>query len=603
MRRRRLVAQLFPSYLIIVLLSLLAVTWYVSQVWRHSFLDQTAADLTVRADLVKPQFQELLNPLRPETVDLLCKELGRLSHTRLTVILPSGRVVGDSSKNPDLMDNHGDRPEIQQAFKGQIGISTRHSYTEETSMMYVAVPAVDQGRLVGVVRASLPVAFIDRVLNGIYFKVALGGIGAALLAALLSLVMARRLSQPLEEMKLGAQRFAQGDLRVKVPVPASDELASLAEALNHMAEQLDQRIRTISIQRQEQDAVLASMVEGVMAVDQRERLITLNQAGARLLGVDPETARERPLPEVVRNPDLQNFVTRALASPRQLDKEIIIRDNNRDRLLQLRGTTLRDVQGKALGALIVLNDVTRLRRLEQARRDFVANVSHELKTPITSIKGFVETLLDGAMGEPENALSFLQIIARHADRLNEIIDDLLSLSRIEQDSEQRKIALAPGRLKEVLNNAIQVCYERAAAKDIEIALTCPDDLAAEINAPLLEQAVVNLIDNAVKYSPAARPVQVEAREELGEVWILVRDQGPGIAPEHLPRLFERFYRVDPGRSRKVGGTGLGLAIVKHIAQAHEGYVTLQSAPGKGSTFFIHLPKPESFNVESSGSTG
>jgi two-component system phosphate regulon sensor histidine kinase PhoR len=333
-------------------------------------------------------------------------------------------------------------------------------------------------------------------------------------------------------------------------------------------------------------------VEGVMAVDRKERLITLNQAGGRLLGVDPEAAKARPLPEVVRNPDLQNFVTRSLASTRQVDGEIIIRDNNLDRLLQVRGTTLRDLQGKAFGALIVLNDVTRLRRLEQARRDFVANVSHELKTPITSIKGFVETLLDGAMQEPDNALSFLEIIAKHADRLNEIIDDLLSLSRIEQDSEQGKITLASGRIKEVLHNAIQVCRERAAAKDIDIALDCPDDLTGEMNAPLLEQAVVNLIDNAVKYSPAARPVQVEARAELGEILILVRDQGPGIAPEHLPRLFERFYRVDAGRSRKVGGTGLGLAIVKHIAQAHEGYVTLQSAPGKGSTFFIHLPQTE-----------
>ncbi|MFA5112568.1 MAG: ATP-binding protein, partial [Desulfobaccales bacterium] len=231
-----------------------------------------------------------------------------------------------------------------------------------------------------------------------------------------------------------------------------------------------------------------------------------------------------------------------------------------------------------------------LRRLEQARRDFVANVSHELKTPITSIKGFVETLLDGAIQEPDNAVNFLNIIARHADRLNAIIDDLLSLSRIEQDSDRGKIALAVSQVSEVLRKAVQVCRERAAAKDIAIDLTCPADLTAEINAPLLEQAVVNLIDNAVKYSPAARPVQVEARVEPGEVVILVKDQGPGIAPEHLARLFERFYRVDPGRSRKVGGTGLGLAIVKHIAQAHGGYVTLQSAPGKGSTFFIHLPQ-------------
>ncbi len=320
---------------------------------------------------MNPQFQGLLSPLKAEAVDRLCKELGKLSATRLTVILPSGQVVGDSSKNPAQMDNHGDRPEIQQAFQGKIGISTRHSYTEETPMMYVAAPVMDQGRVTAVVRASLPVAFIDRVLNAMYFKIALGAMGAALLAAWLSLMMARRLSRPLEEMKQAAQRFAQGDLRVKVPVPASDELASLAEALNYMAEQLDERIRTITRQRQEQEAVLASMVEGVMAVDHRERLITLNQAGARLLGVDPETARERPIPEVVRNPDLQNFVAQALASPRQVDGEIILRDNGRDRLLQVRGTTLRDPQGKAFGALIVLNDVTRLRRLEQARRDFV----------------------------------------------------------------------------------------------------------------------------------------------------------------------------------------------------------------------------------------
>jgi two-component system phosphate regulon sensor histidine kinase PhoR len=590
MRRRRLVAQLFPTYLIIAFLALLAVTWYVSQAWRQSFLTQTAADLKVRADLVQPQFQGLLSPLQAGAVDRLCKELGRLSGTRLTVILPSGKVVGDSSNDPAQMDNHADRPEVRQAFQGKIGISTRHSYTEGTPMMYVAVPILNQGRVEGVARASLTVAFIDRFLNRMYFKIALGGMGAALLAALLSLLMARRLSRPLEEMKQGAQRFAQGDLRIKIPVPPSDELASLAEALNYMAEQLDERIRTITRQRQEQEAVLASMIEGVMAVDHRERVISLNQAGARLLGVDPEAARQRPLPEVVRNPDLQNFVDQALASPRQVNGELILRDGGQDRLLQARGTTLRDPQGKAFGALIVLNDVTRLRRLEQARRDFVANVSHELKTPITSIKGFVETLLEGALQEPENALNFLEIIAKHADRLNEIIDDLLSLSRIEQDSEQGKIALSAGRLQEVLQNAIQVCRERAVAKDIEIELTCAEELAAEINAPLLEQAVVNLIDNAVKYSPAGQPVEVEARLELGEAVILVRDQGPGIAPEHLPRLFERFYRVDPGRSRKVGGTGLGLAIVKHIAQAHDGYVTLQSAPGKGSTFLIHLPQ-------------
>jgi two-component system phosphate regulon sensor histidine kinase PhoR len=237
---------------------------------------------------------------------------------------------------------------------------------------------------------------------------------------------------------------------------------------------------------------------------------------------------------------------------------------------------------------MVFHDVTQFRRLERTRRDFVANVSHELKTPITSIKGFVESLLAGAMHEPENALNFLNIIARQTDRLNGIINDLLSLSRIEQDAERGQIFLTTGRLKGTLQEALQVCEPKAAAQNITLTLTCADELRARINAPLLEQAVVNLVDNAVKYSPENSLVQVEAEPVGAEVVIRVRDQGRGIAKEHLPRLFERFYRVDPGRSRALGGTGLGLAIVKHIAQAHGGKVTVESKPGQGSTFSLYL---------------
>jgi two-component system phosphate regulon sensor histidine kinase PhoR len=242
-----------------------------------------------------------------------------------------------------------------------------------------------------------------------------------------------------------------------------------------------------------------------------------------------------------------------------------------------------------IGTLAVFHDITHLRRLETARRDFVANVSHELKTPITSIKGFVETLLAGALKEPENAEKFLRIIAQQTDRLHEIIDDLLSLSRIEQKAEKHQIALARGNLKEVLQAASQACEAKAAAKNISLEVTCPDTLRASLNAPLLEQALVNLIDNAVKFSPAHSTVRVEAQETEAEIIIRVMDQGDGIPPEHLDRIFERFYRVDAGRSRKEGGTGLGLAIVKHIAQAHGGRVTVESTPGQGSIFSLHLP--------------
>jgi two-component system phosphate regulon sensor histidine kinase PhoR len=243
-----------------------------------------------------------------------------------------------------------------------------------------------------------------------------------------------------------------------------------------------------------------------------------------------------------------------------------------------------------IGTLAVFHDITHLRRLETARRDFVANVSHELKTPITSIKGFVETLLAGALNEPENAEKFLRIIALQTDRLNEIIDDLLSLSRIEQGAERHQIAFARGNLKEMLQAAGQVCEAKAAPKNIGIEVACPDALRANFNAPLLEQALVNLLDNAIKFSPANSSVRMEAGIAGSEIVIRVMDQGGGIPPEHLDRIFERFYRVDAGRSREVGGTGLGLAIVKHIAQAHRGRVTVSSTPGQGSTFSIMIPQ-------------
>jgi two-component system phosphate regulon sensor histidine kinase PhoR len=238
--------------------------------------------------------------------------------------------------------------------------------------------------------------------------------------------------------------------------------------------------------------------------------------------------------------------------------------------------------------LVVLHDITQLRQLENTRRDFVANVSHELKTPITSIKGFVETLLAGALKEPENAANFLKIIAKQTDRLTEIIDDLLTLARIEQEAERRQIFLHGQKIKAVLLSAIQVCEAKARAKGIDLELTCPDDLRAQVNPPLLEQALVNLVDNAVKFSEPGKVVRVEAQREGPQVIIRVRDQGPGIPPEHLPRIFERFYRVDAGRSRKIGGSGLGLAIVKHIALAHGGRVTAASTPGKETVFSLHL---------------
>ncbi len=585
MRLKSFFSQIYLTFLLIALLSVLAITWITSRSWHHFYLQELAGELEARARLVAVQVREKLAQDQTAQLDAYCKELGKLTGTRLTVVLADGRVVGDAVQDLKTMDNMDHRPEIRAALEGKVGIDQRRAGDQD--LMYLAVPVVEQGQAVAVVRTAMAMGPIRQAMSMVYFKVGLGSLGIILVAAGLSLVLSRRLTRPLEEFRRGAERFARGDLSLKLPRPDLGELVSLGETMNHMASQLDERIGTILRQRQEQGAVLASMVEGVIAVDSRSRVISLNRAAAALLELDPAFVIQRNINEVVENPDLQWFITRSLAASEPIEGEITVQ-GEKPRFLQAHGTTLKDPHGKAFGVLIVVHDVTRLRQLENARRDFVANVSHELKTPITSIKGFVETLLEGAMGDPDHAGEFLKIIGRQADRLGAIIEDLLSLSRIEQEAEQGKIHLAGGKIKTVIKAAIQACDTRSREKKIKVSMVCPEDLRARINGPLLEQAIINLIDNAVKYSGPGSSVRVEAGQDDGQVEVKVLDQGVGIPQEHLTRLFERFYRVDPSRSRKVGGTGLGLAIVKHIAQAHGGKVGVESAPGRGSTFTIYL---------------
>jgi len=590
MRRNRLIWQIYPPFLVITLIALLAVTWVFSRTLNEFYAQETRRELEARGRLVVPQVVGLLHSSQATYLDALSKELGKQADTRLTLILPSGQVVGDSEEDPRRMDNHADRPEVSMALQGRLGAATRFSHTLQQNMMYVALPVSEDDQVVGCVRVALPAAGIARTLRAVIFQVVNSGLVIAVIAALVSLWLSRRISRPLGEMKQGAERFARGDLDGRLPDYRSEELAGLAEAMNQMAAQLDDRIRTVVRQRNEQEAVLASMVEGVLAIDRDEQILRINRAAAELLDVDAEQAIGRRIREIVRKPDLQQFISQALQSRGRIECDLALLIRGETLFLQAHGTPLRDSRGKEIGALVVLNDITRLQRLERIRRDFVANVSHELKTPITAIKGSVETLQGGAVDEPASAEQFLGIIARQADRLNAIIEDLLALSRIEQGEEQSGIELRTGRVLSVLHGAVQSCQVKAGDKQLTLELDCPPDLEARLNAPLLEQALTNLIDNAIKYSPDRGRVLISAtRGATGQVTIKVEDWGSGIPREHLPRLFERFYRVDKARSRKIGGTGLGLAIVKHIIQAHGGQVTVESSPGQGSTFTLQLP--------------
>jgi two-component system phosphate regulon sensor histidine kinase PhoR len=534
------------------------------------------------------QFRGLIDPLQQPALDRLCKDIGRLVPTRLTVILPDGLVVGDSKAQTGDMENHSDRPEIMDAFGNREGASIRHSDTLGQRMMYVALPIRSGDVIRGVLRVSIAIDAIDKQLRSLQVRMALGGVAIAALASLVCLFISRRISQPLEIMRQGASRYARGDLSHRLGLPGTLELAGLAEAMNQMAKELEQRIQAVISQRNQTQAVLSSMAEGVVALDLEERIMDLNEAAARLLNRPKEHLRGRSLQEIMRSRDLQRMVRRTMSDGTRNEGDISLYHSG-EQILSTRCTPLRDAGGNRIGVLLVLNNVTRLRRLENMRSDFAANVSHEIKTPLTAIQGFIETLHHGDVDDPEEARRFLGIIRRHVTRLTAIIDDLMHLSRLEQDDESFRPNPEPDSVREVILTAVQLCSARAREKAIDITVDADPSIRVHMDTDLMEQAVVNLLDNAVKYSPPERPVAVRVGKTGAEVTICVIDQGIGIPYKHLPRLFERFYRVDKARSRKEGGTGLGLAIVKHIIQAHGGRVTVESLQGSGSTFCLHLP--------------
>jgi two-component system phosphate regulon sensor histidine kinase PhoR len=555
-------------------------------------LKQTRSSLSARATILRDRLGPDLVTGNTDNVQELCQRLGGATQTRITVIALDGVVIGDSKEDPALMDNHASRPEIQEAFAGVVSSSIRYSRTLQQSMMYVAIPVLAEGRPVAVIRTSVSLAAISGTLHAVYLQIFLAGLVLALLAAAISYLVARRISNPLRRLQEGAERFAAGDLDHRLPVPNSEEIGALAESMNQMASQLSDRIRAVEEQRSKLETILASMVEGVLVVDSDANILSLNQAASELLGIAGVDMQGKSITEAIRNPGLQQTIQDALTGNEAVETEITVYGDP-ERFLQVHASGLGDTDGVRVGALIVLNDVSNLRRLEQLRRDFVANVSHELKTPITSIKGFVETLLNGAQDDPADRERFLNIVSAQADRLGAIVGDLLTLSRIELEAEKREISLQDGLLEPVLVGAADACAEKAKAKGMTIDISSASDLRASFARVLLEQALVNLIDNAINYSESGARVEVSGTRSENWVEIAVRDQGCGIAAEHLPRLFERFYRVDKARSRKLGGTGLGLAIVKHIAQAHRGEVGVESELGVGSTFTIKLPLPHS----------
>ncbi|MCW7752470.1 cell wall metabolism sensor histidine kinase WalK [Desulfobotulus sp. H1] len=587
-RKRTLLWQLYPSYFLVIFIGLVAVSLYAAGTMKTFFLDNTEKELMAKAFILKPKMISLLSERKYDELNRICRETGLVSETRFTVVLASGLVVGDSLEIPSDMENHKDRIEIAKAASGGIGVVSRYSETVNHAMMYVAIPLENRGELAGVLRAAVPITAIDSLMNAFRMRIFLCGALVLVFAAGLSLLISRKLTQPLLLLKDGANRFAGGDFSHRLFVPAIEEMGALAEAMNRMASDLDGRIRLVVRQKNELEAVLSSMQEGVIALDAEGRILRLNQAAASMFSVAPMAYEGKNVYEVVRNLEVLRFVDRAFAADCGVEADMDLYQYGKKKV-HAHSSPLLDGYNRRMGTLFVLQDVTQLRRLEHMRRDFVANVSHEIKTPLTAIKGFVETIREAGGVEPEEVQRFMAIIDRNVNRLIFLVDDLLKLSSIEQEGDSGDLLLEEKSVKDCLSAAIQICSAKAEEKNIEILMECPDDCVVPMDSHLMEHAAVNLLDNALKYSPDHSRIHIRVFQEDNGITITFTDSGMGIAEEHLGRLFERFYRVDKARSRKLGGTGLGLAIVKHIMNAHGGRVAVHSRLGEGSVFSLFLP--------------
>lgn len=590
MKHRGLVWQVFPCFVAVAAVTVAVTVWYSSRTTRSVIQAETQVGMEGAVRLLAEVLREVPPAEAPQRLQEWVRRARASVPYRLTVIQADGTVLADTEEDPARMENHADRPEVQAARQGLLGRRLGTSPTLRRPMLYVAVPVDPGDPDTAVCRASAPLQALNSQRYAATRRVAAAALVSVLLGALVSLWLSRRLTAPVAAMQAAADRLAQGDLAVRLEGQSSRELHGLATSFNAVALELAERIRSVTRQKEEAEAILASMAEGVVALDAQAIVLRLNQAAADILGMDQDRLRGRSLREAVRSKDLHDLLDRSLADQTPAEGDVVLRRQGNDIHLQVRASSLSHAAAGQPGAVIVFHDVPRLTRLETMRRDFAANVSHEMRTPITSIKGFVETLLDGALDDRADAERFLGIILQHTDRLNALINDLLALAGLERDNAAEPMTLSRQPLRPILAEAVQSRAAAAAARQIAVGLDCPGDLACLANPGLLLQAVLNLLDNAIAYSEPSTRIQIRAASGDKDLRIAVTDQGRGIAAEHLDRIFERFYRVDRARSREAGGTGLGLAITKHIVQAHKGRILVDSTPGQGSTFTIVLPR-------------
>jgi two-component system phosphate regulon sensor histidine kinase PhoR len=563
----------------------------ISSSERKRSLTQLKESMISQTQLLSSIFSSCLSEEPPlAQIDSLADELGHKIGGRITIVDRTGRVLGDTDKSGQEllnMENHKERPEVAQAFEGKVEESTRYSATLKMDMLYIAYPIETQGEIIGVARLALPLTELKYLQNRIVKIVILGLLVAFVFSLVLTYGFSTRVTRPLCQMMRIGEKMSQGDFSQKVMLKSRDEIGELGEIINQISAELSHKIAQITQDKSQLQSILSSMVEGVLAVDSSGKVLFFNSALSQTFDLDT-SFYGKPYYEIIRNHELNEFIREILSTREEKRKEItFIHPVERDFMIQ--PALVEKQRGGDFFALFVFHDISELKKTEKIRRDFVANVSHELRTPLTSIQGFVEALKDGAIKDEEKSRRFLSIISQHTRRMNEIISDLLKLSQIE--SKDFVLKPEPFSLKELFEEVLFVLKPSADKKSqvIEISL---DNENQKVSGDRyrINQALTNLLDNAIKYTPEKGKIKLESRDKGDCVEIAVIDNGVGIPLNDVPRIFERFYRVDKGRSKELGGTGLGLSIVKHIIEAHGSKVEVKSQLGQGSEFSFCLRK-------------
>lgn len=536
-------------------------------------------------DLLETYLKDTTGPVDFQS---LAVRMGNTLGLRATIIALDGKVLGDADLTREQLltvENHANRPEVKDALKSGLGVSKRFSYTVKEYMLYIAIP-FGKEKTEGILRFSVSLHTIEILQAKMHRVVGVSIVVILLLSLGLTFLVSVFVSRPLTEMSAIAKSMAQGDFSKKAAIHTQDEIGALAQSLNLMSEEIKDKIEKVASERAKLDLILSSMFEGVIVTDDQEKIILMNPSLRKIFFVDTNPEGKKPL-EVIRNTAVQDIVDRIIQGRQGLATEEITIRAPEEKILKVNGVPI--VRNNEFeGAILVFHDITELRRLEQIRQDFVANVSHELRTPISSIKGYAETLLEGALEDKDNAKEFISIIYHDSNRLATLLNDLLDLSKIE--SGKMKMFFVELDPISLIKRAVTVIENQAKAKSLALKIDIPQGLPKiKADETRFSQVMINLLDNAIKYSSEGGTVTISAKVVDNALQIDISDTGIGISENDLPRIFERFYRVDKARSRELGGTGLGLSIVKHIVSVHGGQVWVKSKLGHGSTFSFTIP--------------